>query len=154
MKAWNFKAKNNPKEISKILESSFKEVNGFAFNLNRNKNDSAQFKIRKRALETFQIGLRNNIIVNGKIEKTNLENETNLEITFNQHILMKLRLFVNLLFGIGFIALLIVKSSSVYAYVVGGILLMIGILFWLDTNKRFERNVQDYKKLIAGMLGV
>jgi hypothetical protein len=34
MRVWNFKVKSNPKEISKKLESTFKDVGGFAFNLN------------------------------------------------------------------------------------------------------------------------
>ncbi|WP_423127133.1 hypothetical protein [Gaoshiqia sp. Z1-71] len=154
MKAWSFEVKSNPKEISQKLESTFKDVNGFALNLNRDKNDFVTFKIHKRALELFQIYLLNNIIVNGKIIKTNVENETKVEISFAQHLMMKLTMFVNILFGIGLIALLIMKSNISYIFILGGILLIIGILIWLDMKKRFNRNVQDYKNLISEMLQI
>ena len=146
MKTWNFEVKSNPKEISKKLESTFKDINGFALNLNQDKNDSVIFKIHKRALETFQIALRNNIIVNGKIKKTNVENETKVEISFTQHLIMKVTMFVDILFGFGLIALMIVKSST-GNFIFGGILLIIAVLVWLEIQKIFNRNVKDYKKI-------
>ena len=154
MKAWNFVVKSNPKAISKKLESTFKDVNGFALDLNHDKNDSVTFKIHKRALETFGIGFRNNINVNGKIKKPNVENKVKVEIYFRQHLIMRVAMFVDLLFGLGIIALMIVKSNNYYILIVGGILLILGLLVWLEIQKIFKRNVHDYKKLISEMLQI
>lgn len=154
MKTWDFEVKSNPKEIIKKLESTFKDVNGFALKLNQDKNESVIFRIHKRAVETFQIALRNNINVNGKIKKTNIENKTMIEISFSQHLIMKVFMFVDILFGFGLISLMIVKSSNSYVFIFVGILLIIVILVWLEIQKIFNKNVRDYKKLISEMLQV
>ena len=143
---------SNPKEVIAKLESGFKNVNGFAFNQSWDKNNTTTFKIRKRALETFQIGIRNNIIVSGKISNPNGAGKSRVEISFSQHFLMKLTLVVNLLFGFGLVALLLEKGGTFYILVIGGIVLLVGILIWLDVKKRFDKNVRDYKKLISEIL--
>lgn len=55
MKAWNFKVKSNPQEISKKLDSALGSVDGLVFNMNHDKNDSVTFKVRKRILYAYQI---------------------------------------------------------------------------------------------------
>ncbi|MBC9796301.1 DUF423 domain-containing protein [Sinomicrobium weinanense] len=153
MKAWNLKVKSNPKEISKKLESALGSVNGFVFNMNDDKNDSVTFKVRKRVLYAWYMIYLNYIIVNGKISKTDTENETNVEISFTQHFLMTLIIFTNMLFGLGFLIMTISGiSNSVAMYITGGILLAIGIVLWIELKKRSDRKVQEYKTLISEIL--
>ena len=86
MKAWDFKMKSKPEEIVEKLNSALGSVNGFVFKMNREENDSVKFNFRKRVLYPDQILHRNRIIVNGRVLKTNTENETEVEISFTQHL--------------------------------------------------------------------
>ncbi|MDD2987088.1 DUF423 domain-containing protein [Flavobacterium sp.] len=154
MKKWNFKIKNNTKNISEKLESALRTVDGFVLNIKKVKNDSLAFRLRKRGLYAFQVIFQNKIIVNGKIIKTNTKNETDLEISFTQDFLTKLILFIFILSGLGLslIAIISKTNNNSYMLIVGGILLIIGIALWVDINRRFEKNIQKYKALISGIL--
>lgn len=147
MKAWNFKVKSNPQEIIKKLKSALGSVDGFVFNMDHDKNDSVTFKIRKRVLYAYQFILFNQIIVNGKILKTGTENKTDVEISFTQHFLTTL--YVSMYCGFGLFAIILGISRSATMFIVGGILLVVGIALWIDVQKRFERNVQKYRTLIS-----
>jgi hypothetical protein len=110
--------------------------------------------VRKRGLYAFQIILLNRIIVNGKILKTDTENETDVEISFTQDVLTKLIMFINIFFGLGLslTALISGINSNSYMLIAGGILITIGIALWFDVQQRFERNIQKYKTLISEIL--
>lgn len=153
MKAWNFKVKSNPKAISKKLESALGSVDGFVFKMDYDKNDSITFKARKRVLYAWYMIYLNYVIVNGKLLKTDTENETNVKISFNQHFLMTLIIFTNIFVGLGFLIIIISgMSSSTSMYITGGILLVLGIVLWLELQKRFDRKAQEYKTLISEVL--
>jgi len=152
MKKWNFKVKSNVQEIIKKLESTL-GVDGFVFNIDNDKNDSVTFKVRKRGLYAFYLMFINKIIVNGKILKTDTENETNIEISFTQYFLWKLVIFTHMFLGLGFlIAILLGISSNVYMFIPGGILLAVGIVSWIAVQKKFEKDIQEYKTLISDIL--
>ncbi len=152
MKKWNFKVKSNVQEIIKKLESSF-GVDGFVFNIDNDKNDSVTFKVRKRGLYAFYLIFINKIIVNGKILKTDAENEANIEISFTQYFLWKLVIFTHMFLGLGFlIAILLGISSNVYMFIPGGILLSVGIVLWIGVQKKFKKDIQEYKTLISEIL--
>lgn len=150
MKTWNFKVKSNPQEIIKKLDSALGPADGFVFNMDHDKNDSVTFKVRKRVLYGPQIIFRNHIIVNGKMVKSDTENETEVEISFTQHFLTKLDASVYL--GFGLIIIILGISRSAILYIPGGILLAIGIALWIDVQKRFGRDIQKYKILISEIL--
>ncbi len=151
MKDWNFQVKNSPKEISKKLESSLGSANRFVFNMNCDKINIVKFKIRKRLLLPFEINTQNNIIVKGKISKTHTE--TDVEVSFTQHPLSKLLMYGHLILGLGFLATIILEfSNNSYTYLISGILLAIGILLGIHLKKNFDKNVQEYKKLISEIL--
>jgi hypothetical protein len=154
MQEWNLKVKSNVQEIIKKLEATLGYVDGFVFNIDNDKNDSVTFKVRKRGLYAFQIILLNRIIVNGKILKTDTENETDVEISFTQDVLTKLIMFINIFFGLGLslTALISGINSNSYMLIAGGILITIGIALWFDVQQRFERNIQKYKTLISEIL--
>jgi hypothetical protein len=153
MKAWNFKAKSNPKEISKKLESALGSVDGFVFNINNDNNGSAIFNMRKLVHYPSQIFHVNRIIVNGKILKTDAENETNVEVSFTQHYLITLIIVTHLFLGLGaLIAIFSGINSSASMYILGGILLAIGVVLWIAVQMKFEKDIQKYKTLISEIL--
>ena len=153
MKKWSFKVKSNVQEIIKKLDSTFGSDDGFVFNIDNGKNDSVTFKVHKRGLYAFYLMFVNKIIVNGKILKTDAENETNIEISFTQYFLWKLIIFTHMFLGLGFLIAIISKiSSSAYMYILGGILLAVGIVLWITVQKKFKKDVQEYKTLISEIL--
>ncbi len=150
MKAWNFNVKSNPQKIIKKLHSALGSVDGFVFNMNHDKNDSVTFKVRKRSLNYLNFIRENQIIVNGKILKTDTENETDIEISFTQHFLTIL--YVSFFWSLGLFAIIFGINSRATMYIYGGILLAIGIALWIDVRKNSERNIQKYKTLISEIL--
>lgn len=154
MKAWNFKAKSNIQEIVKKLNSAFGLDGRFVFKMGHDKNDSVTFKVRKRILYSSPlIILNNNIIVNGRILKTDTEKETDVRISFTQHILSPSYVFIHFGFALCLIILGIVSSAIVYI-LIAGILLAIGIVLWFDAQKKTKGNIQQYKTLISEVLEV
>lgn len=153
MKKWNFRVKSNVQETINKLTAEFGSVDGFMFSVDHNKTDAVTFKLRKRSLYAFQIMGVNKIIVNGKILKTGSKNDTTIEAHFTQYFLMKLIIFVNMFTVLGFLIAIISKiSSSPLMYIAGGILLIIGIIIWIIFQKKFEKDIQEYKTLLSDIL--
>lgn len=153
MKTWNFQVKNSPKEISEKLQSSLGNANKFVLNLNNDRINPVKFKIRKRLLLAFEINVQNNIIVNGKFLKAASKKGTNVEISFNQHPLAKLLLFGYIILGVGLLAGIILElNNNSTLYITTGVLLIIGFLLAIQLKKNFDKNVQEYKKLISEIL--
>jgi hypothetical protein len=154
MKKWNFKVKSNVKEISKKLDTTLGSANGFDFNLDTSKNDSTTFKVQKRGLYAFYLIYLNKIIVNGKILKTNTENETHIEISFTQYFLWKMVIFTYFLLGLGYLIAIIagIINTSVLLIPVLGVLLAVGVVILIAIQKKFEKDTQEYKKLISNIL--
>ncbi|MCY1722801.1 hypothetical protein OU798_20810 [Prolixibacteraceae bacterium Z1-6] len=150
MKVWNFKVKSDSQEIIKKLDSEFGSVNGFVFDVENDVN-STKFKVRKRILSAFQTILRNHIIANGKITQTDTENETYVEISFNQHILNILEVTIFLALGL-FSIIFGTITSNVSATLFGSIFLVVGITYLIWVKKEFVRNVQEYKTLFSEIL--
>ncbi len=155
MKKWKLTIKSNPQDISNNLESAFKSVDGLAFNLNPGNKDSIKFEMRKRILYAWYLPYVNSIIVNGKLSKTDNNNGTEVEILFHQHFLWKFLISIHIVLGMGFlIAMILEKSSNTYTYLFGAIILALGILLWVKMQKKYERNIQEYKTLISETLGI
>ncbi|MEO8934520.1 MAG: DUF423 domain-containing protein [Xanthomarina sp.] len=153
MKKWNFKVKSNVQEVIKKLDATLGSFNGFVFNREIGKNDSVAFKVRKRGLYAFYLMFTNKVIVNGKILKTDIENETTIEISFAQYFLWKLVIFTCLFSGLCFlIAIISQANSSDFMYLIGGLLVGVGIVLWITVQKKFKNDVQEYKTLISGIL--
>ena len=155
MKEWNFQVNNSPKGISKKLESSLGGADKFALKTNSDKRNNVKFKLRKRLLLPFEISTQNNIIVNGKLLKTDTDNVTDIKIFFTQHPLTILLIYGHIALGLGFLLGMFLNiSSNTYMYLIGGILLAIGVLFKLHYQKDFRKNVQEYKTLISKILEI
>ena len=153
MKAWSFKVKSNPQELINKLDAAFGSGEGFVFKIDKDKNDSLLFNMRKRVHYTSQILHVNRISVNGKILKTETGNETDVEIYFTQHLVMILIIIYGFILGLIAIVSGIWSGASFYIY--GGVLLAIvgiGIVLWIAIQKKFENNIQEYKKLISDIL--
>ena len=149
MQKWNLKVKSDPEEIGKKLESSLGGANKFVLSLEKVQINSINFKIRKRLLLAFEINTQNNIIVNGTISKASHHN-THVEVSFTQHPLSKLLMYGHILLGLGFLAGIVLKlGSNSYMLLVGLILIAIGILLTIHLRKNFDKNIQEYKKLIS-----
>jgi hypothetical protein len=153
MKKWNFSVKNSPEEVSEKLRSVLGRTNRFVFDIKSDKQSPVKFRIRKRVLLAFELLSQNNVIVDGSAFKTDAEKETDLEIAFNLHPVSKLLLLVHLFLGLGFLAGVIFEvSSSSDMAIVGGLLIVTGLLFWLHLQKLFKKHVQEYKILISEIL--
>lgn len=155
MKKWNFKVKNNPKAISKNLESALGTVDGFVLHINHNQNNAITFKMRKRILYAWYLLFLNSIVVHGKLSKSDIENETDVAISFKQHFLWKLVIFTDMSVGLGFlIAVISGKNSSASLYLIGTLILAVGIVLWIRVQQKYKSNIQEYKTLISGILGI
>ena len=91
-------------------------------------SNNTQFEKIKRILSAFQTILRNHIIANGKITQTDTENVTDIEISFNQHILNILEVSIFLVLGLLTIIFGLITSNAT-ASIFGGILLVVGITY-------------------------
>ena len=153
MKAWNFKTESNPTDISKKLESKLGLDNGFVFSVNNDEKKSITFKIRKQILYGWYWAYQNWTIINGKLLKIDTEDNTNVEISFNQHFLIKLIMFTHIFLGLGLlIAIISGISNSNSLYIFGGIILVLGVFLWVALQRKFERDTQKYKTLISEIL--
>ena len=151
MKVWNFKVKSESQEIIKKLNAAFSSNNGFVFDVENDDNNSVTFKVRKRILNAFQTILRNHIIANGKMTHTDTENETDVEITFNQHFLNILEIYIFLILGLLAIIFGIINNNAT-GYIFGSIFLVVEIPFLIFVQKQFARNIQEYKTLFTEIL--
>ena len=150
MKAWKFKLKSSPKEISETLESELKSIGGFVFDMNHKENESVTFKVRKRILYAWYMAFQNWTVVKGELLKSDTENMTNVEITFNQHFFIKLILFTHIILVLGFlIALLSGTNFNATMYILGGTILAIGIVLWMALQRKFDKDIQKYKSLFT-----
>ena len=153
MKAWNFKTESNPTDISKKLESKLGLDNGFVFSVDNDEKKSITFKIRKQILYGWYWAYQNWTIINGKLLKIDTEDKTNVEISFNQHFLIKLIMFTHIFLGLGLlIAIISGISNSNSLYIFGGIILVLGVFLWVALQRKFERDTQKYKTLISKIL--
>ncbi|WPY97664.1 DUF423 domain-containing protein [Christiangramia sp. OXR-203] len=153
MKTWEFRMESTPSMISEKLDSSLESFNGFVFNIKNDKKNLISFKIRKRLQYAWYIIYHNNIIVNGRLGGTETKNATKVEITFKQHFLWKLVIFTHLVLGSGFIIALIANNNTNIAiYSFAAALIAIGIFLWSKLQKKYNRNVQEYKNLISEIL--
>ena len=153
MKAWNFKVKNNPTEISKKLEITLGSDNGFLFDTENDENNSITFKIRKRILYVWYWAFQNWTIITGKLIKTDTEDMTNVEISFNQHFLIRLIIFTYIFLGLGLlIAIISGISNNTSMYIFGGATLLLGIILWFAMQSKYTRDVEKYKTLISEIL--
>lgn len=155
MKTWKFKLKNSPKEISTKLESELKSIGGFVFNMNLINNKSVTFKVRKRILYAWYMAFQNWTVVKGKLLKNDIENETNVEITFNQHFFIRLIIFAHIVLVLGFlIALITGINVNITQYILGGTLLALGIVLWIAIQRKIEKDIQKYKSLITDIFEI
>ena len=153
MKAWNFKTESNPTDISKKLESKLGLDNGFVFSVDNDEKKSITFKIRKQILYGWYWAYQNWTIINGKLLKIDTEDKTNVEISFNQHFLIKLIMFTHIFLGLGLlIGIISGISNSNSLYIFGGIILVLGVFLWVALQRKFEKDTQKYKTLISEIL--
>jgi len=89
------------------------------------------------------------------LSKTDIENETDVEISFNQHFLWKLVIFTDIFVGLGILITVILgESRSVSMYLIGTIILAVGVMLWIRVQKKYESNIQEYKTMISEILKV
>lgn len=153
MTSWNFKAERSIEDMSKILESALGSVRGFAFYMNRNSKHSITFKLRKRILYGWYMIFHNWTVVQGKISKTNSETQSSVEISFTQHFLILFILFTHVVIAMFLlIASFSGENSKSYYYIPGAILLVLGLILWIAIQKKFDKDIENYKTLISDIL--
>ncbi len=150
MKAWRFKLKSSPKEIGEKLESEFKSIGGFVFNMNLEQNKSVTFKVRKRILYAWYMAFQNWTVVKGELLINDTEHETNVEIYFNQHFFIRLIIITHITLIVGLLlAILSGVKVNTSMYIFGGAVLALGIVLWFALQRKFEKDIQKYKSLIT-----
>ena len=149
MKAWNFKLKSSPKEISEKLESELQSIGGFAFSKTQSKPNSITFELRKRITYAWYLAYQNWTTVHGEILKQSTDSNSKVVISFNQHFLIKLIIWSHVIFGLVFlIAFFSEMELGAAVYILSGSILAAGILLWVLIQRKFERDIQKYKSLI------
>ena len=88
-------------------------------------------------------------IVNGKLLDDNAENDTNMEISFNQHFLIRLIIYIHIIFGLGLVFGLFLTTKN---YIFGGLITALGIVLWIAANRKFKKDTEKYKTLITEIL--
>lgn len=135
MKYWNFKIKKRPNEIIKKLEFELNSIGGFVFD----KKTTTTFNFRKRVFYAWYMAFQNWTVVNGKLSNNNSENATNVKISFNQHILIRLIIYTHIILGLGLIlGLLVATKNEPSTYILGGLIIAFGIIIWIATNRKFK----------------
>lgn len=142
--------KKSPKEISDKLETELGSIGGFVFNKSYGENNSLTFKVRKRILFAWYWAFQNWTIVNGELLKNDVENTTNVQITFYQHWLIRLIVLTHIILGLGFlIAVISGINGNAFMYILGATLLVLGIILWIAIQRKFQKDTQKYKSLIT-----
>jgi len=151
MEYWNFKVKKRPDEIIEKLETELNSIGGFVFN----KKNPTTFSFRKRVLYAWYMAFQNWTIVNGKLSNSNNENATNVKVSLNQHFLIRLIIYTHIILGFGLIlGLLIAGKNEPSAYILGGLIIALGIVIWIAINKKFKKDAEKYKGLITETFGI
>jgi hypothetical protein len=87
--------------------------------------------------------------------KNETEEKTKVEITFNQHFLIKLIIITHLVLILAFlIAVFSGMTANASTYILGGTLLAIGIILWVAIKRKFQKDIQKYKLLITEIFGL
>jgi hypothetical protein len=96
------------------------------------------------------MAFQNWTIVKGELLKNDTENKTDVEITFNQHFFIKMIIFVHIILVLGFlIALLSGTNLNATIYTIGGTVLAVGIVLWIALQRKFDKDIQNYKSLFT-----
>ena len=139
MKNWNVKLKNQPKGIIEELESELNSIGGFTF---KNKNGKT-FNFRKRILYPWYYAFQNWTVVNGELAENNVENITEVKISFNQHFLILLIIISHLILGLGLIlGLFLATNNEPTTYILGGLVIAFGIIIWITANRKFKKDTE------------
>jgi hypothetical protein len=155
MKAWQFKLKKSPLEISEKIETKLKNIGRFVFNINNENNKSVTFKIRKRALYGWYMAFQNWTVVKGELLNDDAENVTRVKITFNQHFFIRLILATHIILAFGFlIALSPEIGNNTPLLILLGTLLILGIVLGFAIQQKFKRDTQKYKSLLTELFEI
>ena len=147
MEDWNFKIEKRPKKVIERLKSELNSMGGFVFD----ENKPTTFSFRKRILYPFYMAFQNWTIVNGKLLNNKVEDNTNVQISFNQHFLIQLVIYIHIIIGLGFIFGLFITTKS---YIFGGLIIALGIALWIAVNRKFKKDIKQYKTLITEIFGL
>ncbi|MDC6390659.1 DUF423 domain-containing protein [Maribacter sp. PR1] len=151
MKNWNFKLKKPPKEVIEKLTSKLNSIGGFSF---KTKNTNT-FSFRKRILYPWYYAFQNWTVVNGEFIENNVENITEVKISFKQHFLIKLIIVTHLILGLGLVlGLFLATDNQSLTYILGGLVIAFGIIIWITATRKFNNDSKKYKVLITKTLGV
>lgn len=141
---------SSPQAIITKIESALTAAGGFVVDVNA---ESASFNIRKPVRYPDQILHRNRMIVNGKIRHQSTENVSDVEISFSQDFYMKMTVFSMVVFAGILIALISKASSGAIMYLLGALVLIVGVVMWMALQKKLEKDALRYKELVGEILG-
>lgn len=152
MENWNFDTKYKPKAIIEKLRKEFNPTREFLFE-EMNYNNEISFKVRKRIMYGWYMAFHNWTIANGTISQDESSAKTNVSIVFKQHFFIWLIVATHSFLGI---ALLVAVFSSaineISTYLIGSVIICLGIVLWIVVHKKFKKDVGTYKGLINSIL--
>lgn len=150
MKSWDIELKSKPEEIAGKLNSAFGSGDGFVFRMDPVESDPIRFDLRKRVIYPDQMLQRNRILVAGKVSRANDGHGTDLAIRFTQHIMTTLTGYMFIASGL--FALILAMYGHSYGYPLGGVLVLVGVVYWIGVRAKFRKDIESYKTLLADVL--
>lgn len=155
MATWNFKVNNSPKAVGETLAAALGSVNGLEFHLHTMSASpkSISFRMRKKILYAWYLVFMNSVVVNGQLTKRENTHETDVKISFNQHFLWKLVIFTYAVMGLSFLVMLLQNViDRGPAFIIIFVVVSIGLKLYKRVQKKYQKNIQEYKTLISGVL--
>lgn len=150
MEHWNLKINKSPDEVIQRLESELHAIGGFVFD----KKNSSAFSFRKRVLYAWYLAFQNWTTVDGILSTAKNDTTTNVKISFQQHFLIRLIIATHLVLGLGLILGLFMSTNNGFSsYILGGLVIALGIIIWIATNRKFKKDAKKYKALISEIIG-
>lgn len=126
-------------------------MDGFVFD----KKNPITFSIRKRVLYPWYMAFQNWTIANGKLSNNNTETATNVKICFNQHFFIQLIISTHIILVLSPIfGLFSATNNKPSTYILGGLIMALGIIIWIAANRKFKKDAEKYKALITESLGL
>ena len=149
MKAWRFQLENSPKQINDKLQSGLNGHGGFVLTTNLEGDGAMTFSVRKRIFYAWYLAFQNWTVAKGAVLKNGPKNKTTVDISFNQHLFIRLIILTHSAVFLGFIAAILAKAPMHdFIYVVVAAMLTAAIVLGVAIQRKFERDVQKFKTLL------
>ena len=150
MKAWRLQLESSPKQINDKLQSGLNAHGGFVLVTNLEGDSVMTFSVRKRIFYAWYLAFQNWTVVKGAVSKNDPNNKTTVDISFNQHLFIRLIILTHSAVFLGFLAAILSEAplnDSIYE--LAATMLASAIVLGVAIQRKFERDVQKFKTLLT-----